>query len=93
VLVIGLLVMLVSSVLCVVAPSAGALIGATGGRSYAHALAHGYQPAMIVMAGLCVAAALVTGLFVTDGRAAAPQIVPREPEAGSASPVPGPATS
>jgi hypothetical protein len=45
------------------------------------------------MVGLCVAVALVTGLFVTDGRAAAPQIVPREPEAGSASPVPDPATS
>jgi hypothetical protein len=33
-----------------------ALIGATGGRSYARALTHGYQPAMIVMGGLCVAA-------------------------------------
>jgi hypothetical protein len=41
---------------------------------------------MIAMACLCVAAALVTGLFVTDGRAAAPQIVPQEPEAGSARP-------
>ena len=38
-----------------------ALIGATGGRSISRALAHGYQPAMLVMAGLCVAAALITG--------------------------------
>jgi Na+/melibiose symporter-like transporter len=29
------------------------LIGASGGRSLAQALAHGYQPAMIVMGGLC----------------------------------------
>ena len=49
-----------------------ALIGATGGRSISQALAHGYQPAMLVMAGLCVAAALVTGLFVSDSRPAAP---------------------
>ena len=40
------------------------LIGATGGRGYAHALATGYLPAMIVMGALCVAAALVTALFV-----------------------------
>ncbi len=31
---------------------------ATGGRSIARALAHGYQPAMIVMAALCAGAAL-----------------------------------
>ncbi len=49
-----------------------ALIGATGGRSISRALAHGYQPAMLVMAGLCVAAALITGLFVSDSRPAAP---------------------
>jgi hypothetical protein len=38
---------------------------ATGSRGYAGALAGGYQPAMIVMAGLCVAAALITAVFVT----------------------------
>jgi Na+/melibiose symporter-like transporter len=64
-----------------------ALIGATGGRGYAHALAHGYQPAMIVMGGLCAAAALVTALFVTDARAAH-RVVPRAPQAGCATPVP-----
>jgi EmrB/QacA subfamily drug resistance transporter len=49
-----------------------ALIGATGGRGIGQALAHGYQPAMLVMAGLCVAAALVTGLFVSDSGPAGP---------------------
>jgi Na+/melibiose symporter-like transporter len=46
------------------------LIGATGSRGYAGALTGGYQPAMIVMAGLCVAAALITAVFVTDDRQA-----------------------
>ena len=41
-------------------------------RSISQALAHGNQPAMLVMAGLCVAAALITGLFVSDSRPAAP---------------------
>lgn len=65
-----------------------------GGRGYGHALVHGYQPAMIVMGGLCVAAALITALFVTDNRKTdnrktgnrkpGPRIVPRAPEAGCA---------
>ena len=63
------------------------LIGATGGRGYAHALVHGYQPAMIVMGALCAAAALVTALFVTDARTAH-RVVPRTPAAGCAPPVP-----
>ena len=62
------------------------LIGATGGRGYAHALVHGYQPAMIVMGALCAAAALVTALFVTDARTAH-RVVPRTPRAGCAPPV------
>jgi MFS family permease len=61
-----------------------ALIGAVGGTSLAHALLHGYQPAMIVMAALCVAAALVTALFVTDGRNTGTRLVPRVPEGGCA---------
>jgi len=61
-----------------------ALIGATSGRSIAHALAHGYQPAMIVMVALCAAAALVTGLFVSDSRTAVPRLaLPRLRRAGS----------
>lgn len=65
-----------------------ALIGATSGRGYAHALTHGYQPAMIAMGVLCVAAALVTGLFVSDARAGAHRAVPRCPDGGCAVPVP-----
>ena len=61
-----------------------ALIGAVGGTSLTHALLHGYQPAMIVMAGLCLAAALVTALFVSDAHSTGPQaggrIGPRPPE-------------
>jgi EmrB/QacA subfamily drug resistance transporter len=71
-----------------------ALIGAVGGRSLGAALTHGYQPAMIVMGALCVAAALVSGLFVASGRAArtpaasTTRVVPRVPSAGCACPVP-----
>jgi hypothetical protein len=49
-----------------------ALIRATSGRSISQALTHGYQPAMLILAGLCIAGALVTGLFVSDSRPAAP---------------------
>jgi MFS family permease len=68
------------------------LIGVTGGQGYAHALAHGYLPSMIVMGGLCVAAALVTALFVSDARTAH-RSVPRAPDGGCAVPVPAPARS
>jgi EmrB/QacA subfamily drug resistance transporter len=68
-----------------------ALIGVTGGRSYASALTRGYQPAMLVMAGLCAVSAIITGVFVTDNRAAAARIVPRTPEAGCAPCIPEPA--
>lgn len=54
-----------------------ALIGATCGRSISQALTHGYQPAMLILAGLCIAGALVTGLFVSDSRPAAPASSPR----------------
>lgn len=77
----------------VVIAAVPALIGATGGRSYAHALAHGYQPAMIVMGSLCAAAALITALFVTDNRVPGPRIVPRAPEAGCAPCVPAPSAA
>jgi EmrB/QacA subfamily drug resistance transporter len=66
------------------------LIGATGGRSITQVLAHGYQPAMIVMAALCAAAALVTALFVSDSRTAVPPLVPSPRCHGCAAPVPGP---
>jgi hypothetical protein len=43
-----------------------ALIGATAGHSIAHALARGYQPAMIVLAAL----------FVSDNRRAIRRLAP-----------------
>ena len=50
-------------------------------RTATSPLAHGYQPAMIAIGGLCVAAALVTGVFVSDDRMAGPH-----PRAASANP-------
>jgi enoyl-CoA hydratase/carnithine racemase len=53
-------------------------------------LAQGYQPAMIVLAALCAAAALVTALFVSDDRRAVPRLAPPPRCHGCAAPVPGP---
>ena len=61
-----------------------ALIGATGGSSLAGALGDGYQPAMVAIAGLCVAAAAVTVLFVSDERARGPRFAPPAPHHGCA---------
>ena len=46
-----------------------ALVGAGAATSLGDALAHGYQPAMLGMAALVVAAALIAALFVTNTRA------------------------
>jgi MFS family permease len=70
-----------------------ALIGASGARSLAGALAHGYQPAMIIVAGLSGAATMITGLFVTDNRASAPRLGRWAPHHGCAGPVPDPAAT
>jgi EmrB/QacA subfamily drug resistance transporter len=68
-----------------------ALIGATGGTGLGHALAGGYEAAMIVMAGLCVGGALITALFVSDAaRADGPQLAPHPRTHGCALPVPEP---
>lgn len=45
------------------------LLGAGGSTSLAHPLASNYQTAMLVMAGLSVAAALITVVFVPAGKA------------------------
>jgi hypothetical protein len=42
-----------------------------GGGGLAGALADGYQTAMLAMAGLCVAGAVVTAVWVSDARAGA----------------------
>ena len=65
-----------------------ALIGATGGLGIARALVHGYRPAMIVLAVLCVVAALVAGLFVSNRRVAAPGLAPSPRLHSCAVPVP-----
>lgn len=70
-----------------------ALIGATGGQSLPHALANGFQPAMLVMAGLCVVAALITAVFVSDERRSAPGMAPHAPHHGCALPVTEPTTA
>jgi len=56
-------------------------------RSIAWALADGYQPAMMVMAGPCAVAAIVIGLFVSDGGTAAPRLAPPPRCHGCALPV------
>lgn len=67
------------------------LIGAVGGRSLARALANGYQPAMIAIAAICVAAALIAALFVSDTRLRGPKMAPHAPNHGCALPVGDPA--
>ncbi len=70
-----------------------ALIGATGGTGLADALAGVYETAMIVMAALCAAGALITALFVSDARTAAPRLVPHPRTHSCALPVPEPAAT
>lgn len=52
------------------------LIGSTGGQSLASAIENGYQFAMIVMAALCVLAAIVAGVFVSNRRVNVPLAAP-----------------
>ena len=53
-----------------------ALIG-VGADDLGQALASGYQPAMWVMGGLVVAAAVITGLFFSDCATDAPRMPPQ----------------
>ena len=70
-----------------------ALLGAGSSSSLTEPLASNYQPAMLVMAGLSVAAALITGLFVSSGRPAASHLPagPRVHACAMPDPVPVPA--
>ena len=52
------------------------LIGVNAGRGLAAALVDGYRPAMIVIAGLSLAAAVITFVFVRDGRTAPSRFAP-----------------
>jgi hypothetical protein len=67
-----------------------ALIGAGGGASLAHALGDGFQPAMLVMAGLCFVAALVTAVFVSDGPVTVRHLSPHPRAHGCALPTSDP---
>jgi EmrB/QacA subfamily drug resistance transporter len=67
-----------------------ALVGATGGRSLAQALADGYGPAMLAMAGLCAVSAVVTALFVSDERFGGLHLPPHPHTHACALPVPNP---
>jgi EmrB/QacA subfamily drug resistance transporter len=50
------------------------LLGTWSAQSLTQSLSHSYQSAMLVMAGLSVAAGVITTLFVSDGRVPAPQL-------------------
>jgi EmrB/QacA subfamily drug resistance transporter len=63
------------------------LIGVSGGRGLARALTGGFEPAMLVLAGLCAVAALISAGFVSDEKGPAPHIAPRAPDHGCALPV------
>ncbi len=62
-----------------------ALIGATGGEMLANGLRGGFQTAMLVMAGLCALAALISAVFVTNEWGSARVAAARAPDHGHAS--------
>jgi EmrB/QacA subfamily drug resistance transporter len=64
------------------------LIGATGGKTLTQALGHGFETGMLVVAGLSVAAALVTAVFVSDDHVGVPTIAPHPLHHACALPVP-----
>ncbi|HEY3944612.1 MAG TPA: DHA2 family efflux MFS transporter permease subunit [Solirubrobacteraceae bacterium] len=68
------------------------LIGAGAGRSFTHSLANGFQPTMIVMGVICVVAALIAAVFVTDGHPHGPRVVPHAGDHSCGFPIPDPAT-
>ena len=65
------------------------LIGAGAGRDLDQAITHGFQRAMIVFGVVCVIAAAITAVFVSDDRAtkAAPRLAPAATDRGCALPV------
>jgi hypothetical protein len=62
------------------------LIGVQAGRSLAEAGIQGYRPAMLVLSGLCVLAAVISGIFVRSSRTAPPRFAPPAPYHGCALP-------
>jgi EmrB/QacA subfamily drug resistance transporter len=66
------------------------LIGVRAGAGLAESLVTGYRPAMIILVGLCVVAAAVSGIYVQDSRIAGPSFAPPAPFHGCALPDPRP---
>jgi hypothetical protein len=66
------------------------LIGVRAGAGLAESLVTGYRPAMIILVGLCVVAAVVSGIYVQDSRIAGPSFAPPAPFHGCALPDPRP---
>ena len=69
------------------------LIGVDPDLGLAAALTDGYRPAMTVLAVLAVAAAVVTALFVRDGRTAPSRLAPPAPHHGCSLPDAAPRSS
>jgi hypothetical protein len=65
------------------------LIGVQAGRGLAGAVAHGYGPAMIILAGLCVVAAMISAIYVQHSRTAGAPFAPPAPYHGCALSDPG----
>jgi MFS family permease len=65
------------------------LIGVQAGRGLTEALLHGYRPAMLVLTGLCVLAAVISAIYVQDCRTAGPAFAAPAPYHGCALPDPG----
>lgn len=63
------------------------LIGVGAGSTFGDSLTDGYQPAMLVIGGICLAAAVVSAIFVSDERAAVPRLAPPAPHHGCALPI------
>jgi MFS family permease len=63
-----------------------ALIGVQSGNSLTAALAGGYEPAMVILSGLCVLAAAISAIFVQDTRTPGPRFAPPAPYHGCALP-------
>lgn len=64
------------------------LVGVQAGRGLADALADGYRPAMVVLAVLCVGAAVISAVSVRDSRSVVPAFAPPAPFHGCALPDP-----
>jgi hypothetical protein len=69
------------------------LIGASGATTLTAALADGYRPAMMVFGAICLVAAVVTVVFVSEERCFAPKVAPPAPFHGCALPAAEPAPS